>query len=128
MTKQGKVWGFTQLIHANPVYEFHRIEIMKDAFCSVHSHKHKWNGFFVESGLLKICVWKDNYHLVDDNSSICQIDETILNPGDFTSVGPGEFHQFWALEPTIAYETYWASPLDINDIVRKTVGGKKDNK
>ena len=115
MMKYGKVWGSTQLIHANSAYEFHRIGIVKGAFCSVHSHQHKWNGFFVESGLLKILVWKNNYDLVD---------ETILHPGDFTSVSPGEFHQFLALEETIAFETYWASELNMNDITRKNVGGK----
>ena len=115
MVKHGKVWGSTQCIHSNSAYEFHRIEILKDAFCSVHKHEHKWNGFFVEEGKLLIKVWKNNYDLVD---------ETLLHSGDFTSVPPGEYHQFLALEKTIAFETYWASELNMNDILRKTVGGK----
>ena len=48
--KAGKIWGQTELIHANGVLEFHRIEFKKDVACSKHQHKHKWNGFFVESG------------------------------------------------------------------------------
>ena len=59
-------------------------------------------------------MWKNDYDLMD---------ETILHAGDFTSVEPGEFHQFHAMEPTIAFETYWASELSMNDIVRRTVGG-----
>ena len=114
MNKHGKVWGHTQCIHSNSAYEFHRIEIKENAFCSIHKHEHKWNGFFVESGLLMIRVWKNNYDLID---------ETILRPGDFTSVAPGEFHQFHALQPTIAFETYWSQELNMNDIVRQTVGG-----
>jgi hypothetical protein len=48
--KAGKVWGGTELIHANGVLEFHRIEFNKGFKCSEHAHEFKWNGFFVESG------------------------------------------------------------------------------
>ena len=115
--KSGKVWGMTELIHANAVMEFHRIEADRGSFCSKHYHKHKWNGFFVESGTLKIRVWKNNYALVD---------ETILYKGDFAVVAPGEFHQFEALEDTVAFELYWAAELNHGDIQREDVGGKYD--
>ena len=36
--KAGKIWGQTELIHANGVLEFHRIEYKKDVACSVHKH------------------------------------------------------------------------------------------
>jgi mannose-6-phosphate isomerase-like protein (cupin superfamily) len=114
MNKAGKVWGLTELIHANGVLEFHRIEIMGNSHCSKHMHRYKWNGFFVEKGKLKIKVWKNNYELVD---------ETILEPGDFTAVSPGEYHQFEALEDTIAFELYWAE-FSHNDIERENVGGR----
>ena len=109
----GKIWGLTQLIHANGVLEFHRIETNKGGVCSKHLHKYKWNGFFVESGKMLIRVWKNDYDLVD---------QTILNPGDFTQVKPGEFHQFEALEDTVAFELYWAE-FNHNDIQRRSVGG-----
>ena len=48
--KAGKVWGQTELVHANGVLEFHRIEFNKGYACSEHKHDFKWNGFFVESG------------------------------------------------------------------------------
>ena len=112
MMKAGKVWGITELIHANGVLEFHRIETHKGGVCSKHKHKHKWNGFFVESGSLLIRAWKNDYNLVD---------ETILGPGDFTQVKPGELHQFEALEDSVAFELYWAE-FNHNDIERDTVG------
>ena len=33
--KAGKIWGQTELIHANGVLEFHRIEFKKGYKCSV---------------------------------------------------------------------------------------------
>ena len=42
--KAGKIWGQTELIHANGVLEFHRIEFKKGFKCSEHEHKFKWNG------------------------------------------------------------------------------------
>ena len=108
----GKVWGKTEMVHKNGVLEFHRIETKKGGECSKHKHQFKWNGFFVESGKLKIKVWKNDYDLVD---------ETILGPGDFTQVKPGEYHSFECLEDAVAFELYWAE-FDHNDIVRETVG------
>jgi len=112
--KAGKIWGQTELIHANGVLEFHRIEYKKDIACSKHKHEFKWNGFFVESGKMMVKVWQKDYDLVD---------ETILNPGDFMRVKPGVFHQFIGLEDGVAFELYWAE-FDHNDIKRETVGSK----
>ena len=63
--KAGKIWGQTELIHANGVLEFHRIEYKKNVACSKHKHEFKWNGFFVESGKMKVLVWQNDYSLVD---------------------------------------------------------------
>jgi mannose-6-phosphate isomerase-like protein (cupin superfamily) len=113
--KAGKVWGTTKLLEANGVLEFHRIDARSGGVCSKHLHRHKWNGFFVEQGKLLIRVWKNNYDLVD---------ETVLGPGDYTKVAPGEYHQFEALEDTVAFELYWAE-FDHTDIQRETVGYAK---
>ena len=64
--KAGKVWGQTELLEANGVLEFHRIEAAAGGVCSKHKHKFKWNGFFVESGEMIIRVWKGDYDLVDE--------------------------------------------------------------
>jgi mannose-6-phosphate isomerase-like protein (cupin superfamily) len=112
--KAGKIWGKTYQIVANEGLEFHRIEAKADTRCSMHMHRHKWNGFFVESGRLKIVVRKQSYDLED---------ETILEAGDYTEVPPGEYHCFEAIEDTVAFELYWAPKLDGNDIEREDVGG-----
>jgi len=109
----GKVWGQTELVHANGVLEFHRIEYKAKGTCSKHKHNFKWNGFFVESGEMIVRVWQNDYDLVD---------ETILNAGDFTRVKPGEYHSFEGLEDGVAFELYWAE-FNHDDIVRETVGG-----
>ena len=113
--KAGKVWGQTELLEANGVLEFHRIDIDKGGTCSKHRHQFKWNGFYVISGTLVVRVWKNNYDLVD---------ETVLGPGDYTKVAPTEYHQFEALENTVALELYWAE-FDHNDIERENHGHVK---
>ena len=110
--KAGKVWGVTELLEANGVLEFHRIEAKAGGVCSKHKHKYKWNGFFVESGSLAIRVWKNNYDLVD---------ETIIKAGEYTKVAPGEYHQFEGIQDTKAFELY-CTEFDHADIERETVG------
>ena len=114
--KAGKIWGQTELIHANGVLEFHRIEYKKDVACSKHKHEFKWNGFFVESGKMIVRVWQDA-----EQQGL--VDETILNTGDYTTVKPGKFHQCEGLEDGIAFELYWAE-FNHDDIERRTVGTK----
>ena len=116
--KAGKVWGTTEQVEANGALEFHRIEMNAGGVCSKHMHEYKWNGFFVESGKLKIKVWQKDYDLVD---------ETIIGPGQYTKVKPGLYHQFECLESGVAFELYWAE-LSHNDIKRESVGYIEENK
>ena len=109
----GKVWGMTENIFSNHNFEFHRIEVKKGGFCSKHKHVHKYNGFYVEKGMLVVSVWKSGYDLID---------KTTIKSGQFHIVPPQEFHQFEAKEDTIAFELYWAG-FDPNDIVREDHGG-----
>ncbi len=113
--KAGKVWGVTELLEANGVLEFHRIEAKAGGVYSKHTHKHKWNGFFVEKGKMIIRVWKNSYDLVD---------ETVLEAGQYTKVAPGEYHQFEAVEDCVAFELYWAE-FNHDDIQRETIGFTK---
>ena len=112
--KAGKIWGNTELVHANGVLEFHRIQFRAGYKCSEHYHKHKWNGFFVESGKMIVRVWQ-----TADQEGL--VDETILEAGDFTQVKPGLVHQFEGVEDGVAFELYWAE-FNHNDIERRTVG------
>jgi mannose-6-phosphate isomerase-like protein (cupin superfamily) len=114
----GKIWGSTELILANSSLEFHRIDYKAGGVCSKHKHEYKWNGFYVVSGRMKIKVWQKDYDLVD---------ETILEPGQFTAVKPGLYHTFEGIEDGVAFELYWAN-FQHNDIQRESVGySKTDN-
>ena len=112
---QGKVWGFTESVFCKNNVEMHRISTNKGGYCSKHKHDFKYNAFFIESGKLKIKVWKSEYDLID---------ETIITDLQMCTVPPGEYHTFEALEDTVAYEIYWVE-LDQKDIIRETVGGKE---
>lgn len=114
--KAGKIWGNTELIHANGVLEFHRIEFNAGYKCSEHDHQFKWNGFFVESGEMIVRVWQD-----EDQEGL--VDETLLKAGDFTQVKPGKIHQFEGVKDGVAFELYWAE-FAHNDIRRRTIGTK----
>lgn len=110
--KAGKVWGTTELIEANGVLEFHRIEMKAGGVCSKHLHEYKWNGFFVESGEMRVKVWQKDYDLID---------ETILKAGEYTKVKPGLYHKFECVKSGVAYELYWAE-FAHQDIKRESVG------
>lgn len=121
--KSGKVWGITELIHANSSFEFHRIETKSGGICSKHKHKHKWNGFFVEKGELIVRIWKET---TSEKAGIStHIDETRLCAGDFLYVKPTEYHQFEAIVDTIAFELYWAE-FNHDDIERENHGTLKN--
>jgi len=113
MPIQGKIWGKTQLIFRNVNSELHRIEAKKGGFCSKHKHDHKYNKFFVESGKFQVDVWQKDYDLVDT---------TVISAGESTTVPPGRYHKFTALEDSVVYEIYWVE-LEDKDIVRENVGG-----
>jgi mannose-6-phosphate isomerase-like protein (cupin superfamily) len=119
--KAGKIWGTTELIEHNNSLEFHRIEFNEGYCCSEHYHRTKWNGFFVESGILMVKTWQE-----DPNNKTPQLcDETILREGEYCKVEPGKWHQFVGLETGIAFELYW-SEFDRDDIVRRTQGKKHE--
>jgi len=114
-SKAGKIWGETVAILQNPLVEFHRISVKNGYRCSTHKHAHKWNGFYVETGELRIHVQKNDYELTD---------VTVLKAGDFCKVSPGEYHFFECAEDCVAFEIYWPELLS-EDIQRLDVGGKQ---
>jgi mannose-6-phosphate isomerase-like protein (cupin superfamily) len=117
---RGKIWGSTTPLFCKNNVEIHRIEGKKGGFCSWHCHRSKYNRFLIESGRLKITISKDY------GSGVLE-DETIIGPGQQTTVAPGEYHKFEVLEDCVAFEIYWVE-LDPGDIERETVGGiQNDN-
>lgn len=114
MTVNGKIWGKTELMIRTPLVEVHRLEIIPNAFCSWHRHNFKWNAFICTEGQLFIETRKNDYDLTDT---------TYLNPGDITTVKPGEVHRFYTLGLTCkAFELYYPESLS-EDIIRESVGG-----
>lgn len=118
MKKAGKIWGETKQIVANSSLELHRIEVLPDTQCSIHSHKYKWNGFYVEKGSILI------RERMDYGNGNELWDETILYEGEYHEVKPGHDHQFVAIDKdtSVIYEIYFAN-FQHDDIERKTVGG-----
>jgi len=112
MNKNGKVWGTTSKIFEKNNVSIHRIEIIKNGFCSRHKHKYKYNTFYVESGIIKIQIFRSNNI----------IDETILKSGDRSDIPPDVEHKFIGLENSIVYEIYYVELID-EDIERVDCGG-----
>ena len=111
--KSGKIWGETSPLLQNPIVELHRISVKAGFQCSNHIHSHKWNGFYVVSGVLEIHVEKNDYSLTD---------VTVLRAGEFTTVPPKESHYFRCVEDCVALEIYYPELLS-EDIQRSDVGG-----
>jgi mannose-6-phosphate isomerase-like protein (cupin superfamily) len=111
VVKSGKIWGNTELIEKNGVLEFHRIEYRANTQCSEHYHATKWNGFFVESGVMEIRTWEEDG----------VVDVTSLHAGEYFKVAPGKWHQFVGVQDGVAFELYWAE-FNHDDIVRRTQG------
>lgn len=116
MIVQGKVWGHTKPLFLKNNVEIHHLHIQKGGYCSVHKHISKFNRFIVLKGKLKVTVRK---HYVTEILE----DVTILEPNMETTVPPGDFHMFEALEDTECLEIYWVE-LNSNDIERITYGGR----
>jgi mannose-6-phosphate isomerase-like protein (cupin superfamily) len=111
---QGKIWGNTQCLFNHNNVEIHRISAKEGGYCSVHIHSQKYNMFYVESGKLKVTIYR--------HEEPSPTDSIILEAGMSTIVCPNEKHMFQALEDTIAYEIYYVE-LETADIVRFKEGG-----
>ena len=115
MPKAGKVWGETEEIFNNGIVSVNHLKIKKGGFCSEHTHQRKTNMFFVVSGNLLVKIWK----------TVGVVDETVIWPGESTTVPPGVTHQFRAQTDVECFEIYSLPPLG-EDITRYSTGGMKE--
>lgn len=117
MSKQGKVWGSSKTLLKTPFVEVHLIEVLPGGYCSLHSHRHRWNAFAVISGSLQIAC-KTDYDLVE---------VTDLKIGEACTVAPGTPHQFRCSDErgAVAFEIYYPEPVSGSDIQREGKGGRK---
>jgi len=109
--KQGKIWGTTQELFNNGVVSINHLKIKEGGYCSEHKHLKKSNIFFVISGNLAIEIWHGDTK-----------DETVVWPGEMTTIKPGVFHKFRALTDVECLEVYEVC-FDGEDIERRTQGG-----
>lgn len=114
MTKQGKTWGYTTEIFRNALFSAHHIEVNEGGYCSEHYHEHKYNQFYVISGVLEITIWHNGK----------TSDVTIVEAGQSTAIPPGFYHKFKGLTKCDAIEHYQVL-LNEPDIKRRTVGGQE---
>lgn len=112
LSKQGKIWGYTQEIFNKNNVSINRLFIKKDTCCSKHLHEYKSNIFWVESGKIIVEEWKKEYNLVD---------KTILEKGEHMVVPPKNFHKFTGLEDSVVFEIYYTE-LSETDIIREDIG------
>ena len=115
---QGKVWGSTQQVFGKANVEVHRIEGIAGGYCSIHYHEHKFNLFFVESGVLELQEWTKGV------GSDKPIDVTTLTAGSSHYIEPGIRHRFIVLKDCVVYEIYWTELSE--DIIRIKDGGKEE--
>lgn len=115
MKIQGKVWGLTCPIFNKNNVEVHYCRIKEGGYSSKHRHSTKYNRFIVIKGELKVTIWKEY------TNEILQ-DVSIIKEGDETTIPPGDFHKFEALEDTELLEIYWVE-LKEDDIERIDRGG-----
>lgn len=118
LSKQGKIWGFTQEIFNKNNVSINRISIKKNSCCSKHYHEYKTNIFWVESGEILIEEWKKEYNLID---------KTILKKGEYCSISPKTNHRFTGLADSVVYEIYYVELIE-NDIIREDTGTDKIKK
>jgi quercetin dioxygenase-like cupin family protein len=103
-------------VYANPHVQVHLLEIKRGGYCSEHRHTRKANLFTVLRGRLEVRVWPDVFQ---------EFDSTILGEGESTVVEVGKWHQFLALDDTVALEVYESAEIG-EDIERRNTGGVKE--
>lgn len=116
---KGKLWGTSETLLALPGLEVHRIQVVKGGYCSWHKHDSKWNAFVLVEGSLTI-ERGDEYTIQPEREAL------VMQPGDLTTLPPGEWHRFVndSKRQCLALEVYYPAALS-EDIVRGSVGGVK---
>jgi len=112
-----KVWGTTHPLVVLTIKEVHRLNIKAGGYCSEHYHNGKHNSFFVVSGTLEITEWST----LTGEEII-----TVLEAGQAHVVPAMVWHKFRAITDCVCHELYYNddnSPIDPDDIVRRTEGG-----
>lgn len=112
--RQGKNWGYTTKFFENAMVSAHHLEINEGGYCSEHLHKHKYNSFYIVSGVLEISIWRNGK----------TPDVTAIEAGQSTAIPPGFYHKFKGITKCEAIEIYQVLLVE-PDIERRIIGGAK---
>ena len=108
MERTHKTWGDRVRVHRNDLAEVSYLDLMPNQRCSWHTHKTKFNQFFVVEGEIFI---KTDWGL----SSVTK--------GQVFTTRPGEWHEFQTGNfPAKVIEVMYVQ-YDEADIIRKDLGG-----
>lgn len=116
---EDKVWG--KVFHIfDEITAVSLLEVKSGFCCSIHKHEHRWNHFFVISGVLKVNFFRKS------GDSFEPWYNRILLTGESIKVSPGTIHQFEVLGSGRIVEAYWTTDgteVNLDDIVRYSQGG-----
>lgn len=101
-----KVWGKNEEVYHNDLCSVNILKVKKGGNCSLHTHRAKYNIFYVISGKLEIQTELGNSTLLEGQNFMIPL---------------GTKHLFRALEDTVALEVMFVR-YDNQDIVREKVG------
>jgi len=112
MERQSKVWGDRWLLRQDSVHSLSYLELKAGDRCSWHLHEQKYNLFFVIQGRIGVVT-----HEIDGSKK-----ETVLTPGQFLTVPPGQCHEFRVYEDSKVIEEMYVQYTE-SDIERYEKGG-----
>jgi len=110
-----KIWGENKEIFVNDTCSINVLDILKSTVCSRHSHKSKYNLFYVLEGEVEIDIFYNDYqpHVIK------------LLPGASFLVEPNLIHRFRGIEQSKVIEVMFVK-YSAEDIVRLDVGHKEE--
>jgi len=111
-----KIWGENKEIFCNDTVSINVLDILKSTVCSRHSHKSKYNLFYVLSGNLEVDIFYNEY-----NPHVIK-----LLPGASFLVEPGIIHRFRGVENSRVIEIMFVK-YSAEDIVRLDTGHKEED-
>jgi mannose-6-phosphate isomerase-like protein (cupin superfamily) len=107
-----------------------KISVKPGGYSSIHKHVHQSNEFFVQDGKLKL-RWYFEHDSGDGSKPVLsQQGEIVLSKGERHGFPAGIIHEFEALTPVVALETYHAERGQqalATDIIRFTQNGIKQS-
>jgi len=115
---QKKLWGQTWPLFRDDNLLIMRLLVGAGGYCSEHYHRNRSNLFVVHHGVL----------LVRTETRGGEWETRAITGGQSLLVPTGSVHQFEARTLVLCDEVYYpcsGGKIDVNDIVRRTEGGRR---